>query len=186
MLYDYIVTLKNPGGRYIDRFSLLLLIASVILFVREQYLSPNIRISYLFGSIAVAVIVAWNLYQQQKNRTVVFYNSALFIAAIAWVTMPFLSWLFIPFSLLALFERLAKKPLEIGFSSTEVAINTLFKKKYSWSQFNNIVLKDDLLTLDFRNNRLFQRETIDDDSDAGEDEFNAFCREQLRNSSLQP
>jgi len=182
MVYQYVVTLKNSSRKYVDRFSLLLLFASVILFLREQWLSPNIKISYLFGAVAITGIIAWNLYQQKKKFLVVYYNSALFIAAIAWVTMPYLSWLFLPFALLGLFERQAKMPLEVGFTDNEIAINTLIRKRYRWIDFNNIILKDDLLTLDFKNNRLLQRETIDEEGDAEEDEFNVYCRERLRAS----
>jgi hypothetical protein len=36
------------------------------------------------------------------------------------------------------------------------------------------------LTLDFKNNTIFQKEVLDDDEpDADEDEFNKYCREQL-------
>ena len=47
--------------------------------------------------------------------------------------------------------------------------------------FNNVVLKDGLLTLDFKSNRLMQREVADDDDedDADEEEFNAYCRSRL-------
>jgi hypothetical protein len=179
MVYQYVVTLKNNSRRYIDRFSLLLLLISTILFLREQWFSPNIKIPYLFGSIAITGIIAWNLYQQKKNTVTVYYNSALFIAAIAWVTMPYLSWLFLPLALMGLFERQAKMPLEVGFTDKEIAINTLIRKRYQWSDFNNIILKDDLLTLDFKSNRLLQRETVDEEGDAEEDEFNVYCREQL-------
>jgi hypothetical protein len=59
----------------------------------------------------------------------------------------------------------------------------LFKRKFRWSEFNNIILKDGLLTLDFKSNRLLQKEVLDDDDpDADEDEFNAYCREKLANS----
>ena len=180
MVYQYVVTLKNTSSRYINTFSLLLLTISVLLFAREQYFSPNIKIPFLFGSIGIAAIATWNSYQQRKTGKIVYYNGALFIAAIAWVTMPYLNWLFIPFALMGLFERQAKLPLEVGFTNTEIAINTLIRRKYKWSDFNNIILKDDLLTLDFTNNRLLQRETIDEEGDAEEDEFNVYCREQLR------
>jgi hypothetical protein len=103
----------------------------------------------------------------------------LFIAAIAWVTMPYLSWLFLPFALMGLFEKQAKFPLEVGFSDTRIIINTLIRRKYNWSDFNNIILKDDLLTMDFKTNRLLQRETIDEEGDAEEDEFNDYCSQQL-------
>jgi len=179
MVYQYVVTLKNTSQKYIDRFSLLLLLVSVVFFLREQYHSPNIKIPFLFGSIAIAAVIGWNFYQQKNKAINVYYNGALFLAAIGWVTMPYLSWLFIPFALLGLFERQAKRPLELGFTDSEIAINSLIRRRYKWADFNNIVLKDDLLTLDFKNNRLLQRETIDEEGDAGEDEFNEYCREKL-------
>lgn len=180
MVYQYVVTLKNTSRRFVDTFSLLLLTISVLLFAREQYFSANIKIPYLFGSISIIAIAARNRYQQKKMGKPVYYNSALFIAAIGWVTMPYLNWLFLPFALMGLFERQSKLPLDIGFSDTQIVINTLIRRKYQWTDFNNIILKDDLLTLDFKNNRLLQRETIEEEGDAEEDEFNVYCREQLR------
>lgn len=181
MVYQYVVTLQNTSRKYIDNFSLLLLFVSAVFFLREQYLSPNIKIPYLFGSMAIVAIVGRNIYQLKKNKQPVYYGSALFIAAIGWVTMPYLNWLFIPFALMGLFERQAKLPLEVGFTDTEIAINTLIRRRYKWSDFNNIILKDDLLTLDFKSNRLLQRDTIDEEGDADEDEFNNYCRAQLKN-----
>ncbi len=179
MIYQYVVTLKNNSRKYIDTISLLILFTSVMLFLREQFRSDNIKIAYLFGALAIIIISIRNVYHQKKMQVPVFYSSALFIAAIAWVTMPYLSWLFIPFALMGLFERQAKFPLEIGFSDNHVTINTLIRRKFKWSDFNNVVLKDDLLTLDFKTNRLLQRETIDEEGDAEEDEFNQYCNEQL-------
>lgn len=183
MVYHYVVTLKNTSDKYINRFSLLLLVISALLFLREQYYSSNVKIAYLFGGLGVAAIVCRNIYLQKKSSRPVYYNSALFIAAIAWVTMPYLSWLFIPFALMGLFERQAKMPLEVGFTDKEIAINTLIRRRYAWSDFNNIILKDDLLTLDFKNNRLLQRPTIDEEGDAGEEEFNVYCQQQLQAAS---
>jgi hypothetical protein len=58
-------------------------------------------------------------------------------------------------------------------------MNSFPRKTYDWSDFTNIVLLDNLLTLDFADNRLFQRETIDEEGDAEEDEFNEYCRQRL-------
>jgi len=183
MVYPFVVTLKNTSRKYIDTFSLLLLGISVLLFLREQYFSDNIKISYLFGGIAIAIIAGWNFYRHKKTGATVFYSSAQFIAAIGWVTMPYLPWLFIPFALMGLFERQAKMPLEVGFSAACITINTLIRRRYQWSELNNVVLKDDVLTLDFKNNRLLQRETIEEEGEADEDEFNQFCRQQLAASA---
>jgi hypothetical protein len=80
---------------------------------------------------------------------------------------------------MGLFEKQAKFPLEVGFSDNRIIINTLIRRKYNWGDFNNIVLKDDLLTMDFKSNHLLQRETIDEEGDAEEDEFNNYCSQQL-------
>jgi len=183
MIYQYVVYLQNTQRKYIDRFSISLLIISVVLFLREQYESPNIKISYLFGAIAIIVLLIYNVYGFYKHKRPAYYGPALFIAAIGWVTMPFLAWLFIPFALMGLFEKQAKAPLEIGFTDQQVVINTLFRRKYQWIDFNNVLLKDDLLTLDFKNNQLLQRETIDEEGDAEEDEFNQYCEIQLKKAS---
>lgn len=184
MVYQYVVTLKNTRRRQIDTFSLLLLFISVLLFLREQLHSPNIKIIYLFGSMAIVAISGWNLYHTKKTGQTVYYSNALFIAAIGWITMDYLSWLFIPFVVMALMERTAKKPLEIGFAGNEIVINTLIRRRYKWTDFNNIILKDDLLTLDFKNNRLLQRETVDEEGDADEHEFNLYCQEQMNRLSV--
>ena len=93
--------------------------------------------------------------------------------------MPYFEWLFFVFVALALLEYQARHPLEIGFSSRQVVFNTLFKKKFSWSELSNVLLRDGLLTIDFDNNRLFQREIDEGESEASEEEFNAWCLRQL-------
>jgi len=47
-----------------------------------------------------------------------------------------------------------------------------------WNELSNVIKRDDLLTLDFKNNKLMQVQILDADG-VSEDEFNQFCREQL-------
>ena len=47
-----------------------------------------------------------------------------------------------------------------------------------WNQFTNVIKRDDLLTLDFKNNKLMQVQVINDEG-IPEDEFNRFCNRQL-------
>jgi hypothetical protein len=179
MVYQYVVTLKNQNNRYIDMLGLLLSIFSVVCFTWELIHSGNVSVAYLIGSIAVLGFIAWNLVQASKKRKV-YYSRALLIAALVWMKMPYFQWLVFVFIILALLEYQAKYAIEIGFSDNEIVFNSLFKKRYHWKQFSNIVLKDGLLTLDFSNNRILQREVEDDDEDdADEDEFNDYCRKQL-------
>jgi drug/metabolite transporter superfamily protein YnfA len=184
MIYNYVVTLKNQQTRYLDIIGFLLSFISIICFIEEMVKSQEVGIAYLFGSIFIIGVLAWNVYQSRKNHRKVYYSRALLIAALVWMKMPYFQWLSFAFIILALLEYQAKYAVEIGFSEKEIVMNTLFKKKYNWMHFTNIILKDGLLTMDFASNRILQREVEDDeDDDAEEEEFNDFCRECISRNS---
>jgi hypothetical protein len=185
MVYQYVVTLQNNSRRLIDRFSILLCLASVVLFLLEYITDKEKRLVHLIGILLIIFLSGINLYKSRKinryNQTgqAVNYNYILFITALVWATMPYFPWLSGMFLILGLVERQAKKNLEIGFADDRIVFNSFPRKQYDWKDFSNIVLRDNLLTLDFRNNKLFQRETIDEEGDAGEEEFNNYCEERI-------
>jgi hypothetical protein len=47
-----------------------------------------------------------------------------------------------------------------------------------WNELTNVIKRDDLLTLDFKNNRLLQVQILNAE-DISENEFNQFCLQQL-------
>jgi hypothetical protein len=180
MHYDYVVLLKRENAGKTDLVSVLLLIFSIISFCYVQVrsgISGFLTISAIILTLGLLV----NLYSYRKKKEMQFRNW-LFAAALFWLGMPYFQWLFLAFVLFALLEAQAKYPLEIGFYSGGIVLNSLFKKKFPWASFQSVVLKDGLLTLDFRDNKLIQKEVLDDDEpDAPEDEFNEYCRSKLVN-----
>lgn len=52
------------------------------------------------------------------------------------------------------------------------------ERMVEWRELANLVKKYDLLTIDFKNNKLLQVQITDAD-EIGEEEFNQFCRQQL-------
>ena len=51
----------------------------------------------------------------------------------------------------------------------------------TWSEIANVLLKDGLLTVDFMNNKLFQKLVDDGENEASEEEFNEWCSGHLVN-----
>lgn len=180
-VYQYVIVIRNRHSRVINIFAFVLCTLSLLLFLKEQLASPGLIIPYVAGIIFIAGLLAWNIYRLRKGVPI-YFSKAMLIAAIVWTRMPYWQWLVFVFVALALLEHQAKHALEIGFSSGEIVFNTLFKKRYQWSALNNVVLKDGLLTVDFKNNRLFQREIDEGEQEASEEEFNLWCREQLLRS----
>ena len=72
---------------------------------------------------------------------------------------------------------LNKQPV-VHLSSAGITIHKLFASPaYQWHQFSNVVLKDNLLTLDFKNNKLLQVAVDEGKSPVDEKAFNEFCRQ---------
>jgi hypothetical protein len=178
MHYDYVVILKRENAHKTDLVSLLLLIFSLLAFSFVQ-IRTGLNYFLCFGILIIIFGLLINLRSAGKKKEMQF-RYWLFATGICWLGMPHLQWLIVPFFILALLETQAKYPLEIGFYSEGVVLNSLFNKKFPWSSLQSVILKDGLLTLDFTNNKLIQKEVLDDDDpDAPEDEFNDYCRSKL-------
>ncbi len=75
-----------------------------------------------------------------------------------------------------------RKPY-IAFNDDRVKVHMVWVKNFSWGEFNNIRMKEGVLSLDFRNNKLFQEVISEKDNpDLSEDQFNSFCRMKLDNA----
>lgn len=199
MRFQYVVILKKDSERFTDALSVLLLLFSVIGFSisgLHDLHTTHFSGASGTGSATLAPTSAWlalgaalillagltvNLALRRRGATKIRYRYWLFIAAVGWVGLTSIPWIGAFFFGLAFLEYQTKRPLEIGFHHDRVVINSLIKRRFDWTAFNNIILRDGLLTLDFKNNRLMQKEVADDEEedDADEEEFNTFCRDQL-------
>jgi hypothetical protein len=181
MKYAYIVTLRKSSQKPIDFFSMVLCLSSAVIFfliARTTYGNP-----YFFYPIAALIFagMVYNAAASRRGTKPLAYRFLLMLAAFGWLMMPVAPWIGLIFGILAFLEHQSKRPLEIGFDRDRVVINTLLQQRLDWSVFNNVILKDGLLTLDFKNNRLFQKEVAEEEEedDVDEEEFNAYCRDQL-------
>lgn len=91
-----------------------------------------------------------------------------------------ISLIIIAYSLLLVLGKLALQKTSFRFSSVHIEKRNFPTKKYTWDQLSNVVLKDNILTLDFKDNKLLQGEI--ETTSINEDAFNTFAKEQLVNS----
>ena len=79
----------------------------------------------------------------------------------------------------ALEKFIAKEPkYEIDLNGIKIT-KLLSEKLYSWADIQNLVLKDGLLTIDFKNNHILQT-PITSKHRVDEKAFNQFCHQQLK------
>ncbi|MGQ0738707.1 MAG: hypothetical protein ACT4OJ_06570 [Bacteroidota bacterium] len=75
--------------------------------------------------------------------------------------------------------RVSDRELKIIILQESIFYPSFPVKKISWTSLNNCLLKDGLLTIDFRNNKIIQQAIDESKTSVNEKEFNEFCRQQL-------
>jgi hypothetical protein len=99
---------------------------------------------------------------------------------IFWITQPV--YLAIPLLLLIIgfSENVRSRKTSINFDDESIAYKqVLFSKVWKWQELENVVLKDGLLTLDFKNNHLLQVEPVAANGLGDVPGFNNFCQSRL-------
>ena len=179
MVYDYVITLKRPDYKLVDQVSQLLYVFAIVVFSYFFYLYQRAGIAYII--IIIALIAVWIFTLRRKKKTgSAFFRWGSGIASIGWLIDPQQNiWMFLLYVLAAVLERQVKFPQEIGFSKDEVVFNSFPKKIVDWAELNNVVIKDGLITVDFKNNKLVQKEIDEHVSVAIELEFNDYCKSRL-------
>lgn len=182
--YPYIITLKRKSYFWPDTIARLMMALALVVFLIEMYLYFPSTLSYvLIGSL---VIAAWVVYFQHIvfRHVVLTYKYALFTLGFAWLFLPQYAWVGVFYIAAALLEKQVKFPEEIGFDETGITFNTFPKKEVKWSDIEHIVIKDGLLTIQYKNNSTFFQRPVDEAvSHILENEFNDYCWQKLGSSN---
>jgi hypothetical protein len=84
----------------------------------------------------------------------------------------------IPFIFVILFTVTIRK-LSVIIATDKIVYPSFPKKNISWVELSNIILKDGLLTINFKNDKFIQQFIDDTKTLVNEQEFNDFCSQQL-------
>ena len=169
----YIFNIKDDGVKLdvVITRSMLAIAAIAALFynsVENYYLNIISAVVLFMGALFIHFLID----RLRLSKFILFASAAILF---------FISTRSITFSLILLsygylIKFFNKKP-SIQVSEAGITISKLFSdKKYLWDEFSNLIFKDSLLTLDFKNNKLIQLKIEENESTVNENEFNHFCR----------
>ena len=164
MLYDFINTKREQNRDVI--FSVAYLIAAIFLVIAAIF-SKQLKVDFqkhlsllLFECLLIS------------GGIVYYWAKALLFITIA---HAFLAGAILLFWIYLVQKRNGEK---IVVSFQQIILPGFFSIRIiEWKELSNVVKKDDLLTLDFKNNKLLQVEVLK--ADGSEEEFNRFCQQQL-------
>lgn len=182
--YDYLVTLRRNIDKKVNTVSVILLVISICIFL---YTGARLMGTAFHKNAVICYLIAgfcglWIVLKQLDKIT--YYRLAFLVSGTALFFPPFqLTWLGILFLLIGLLEKQAKFPQEVGFDREGITTNAIPNRFYTWQEVTNVVLKGGILTIDFRSNKLYQKEVSTKVSRALEEEFNGFCQSQIEKAA---
>ena len=97
---------------------------------------------------------------------------------LAWILADYWVVGLLNFLFMILHMAALQKPI-VSVNESQVIYPSFPKKKIDWHELSNLMIKDGLLTIDFKNNRIIQQQIADISSTIDEKEFNDFCHQQL-------
>ena len=169
------IEIKNKKIKSYQTITLLIVILNSLFFT-FLIVDINQRKSALISLGFILSYAVYRVYVCNKNRQSFFFDEWIFfLLMILWANDNFL--IAVTNLVLFLLYTVSIQKIIYSFDSSHIKQKNFPWKKYHWNELSNVIIKDNLLTMDFKNNKLMQGEiTTDEVNDA---EFNAFVRKHL-------
>jgi len=176
--------LKNDKVRSYKRIVYLVTGISVIFFLFYSFYANQgyQRIVWALVALLVTAVCFLELKTRKDNKTNSFNISVTYILLTGcWMFINI--WMAVAHVILIIADSIARRSLRVLINTNGITYPSFPKKNIGWDQLENVVLKDGLLTIDFKNNHLLQAEIISSDRDIEETVFNIFCKKQLKGTN---
>jgi hypothetical protein len=175
--------LPNEKKKLYDRFALLLFLlnmAGIILKMFYASQKEGNTVSLYLSAGALLLLTCPNLlvYKNKVRRYLKIFAGAAIALSLYWFWLgPW--WAGLLVLILTFFYTVAQRELKIEVAALQISYPSFPKKIIQWNELNNLVLKDGLLTIDFKNDKIIQHYPEAKMNPVNEQEFNEFCRQQL-------
>ncbi len=175
------IEIKNEKIKSYRMITMLIVILNSLFFIFLLF-DISQRKNALISLAFIVVFTGYRFFISKKNSKSFFFDEWIFfLLMILWVDTCIIA---IINMLLFLLYTITLQKFRYNFDSSIIEQKNFPWKKYKWNQLRNVILKDDMLTLDFRNNKLMQAEIVN--AGINESEFNAFAKKQLSLSTFEP
>lgn len=179
----YVFVLKNEKSGTYRIISQLIVFLNLLGFCflvvkRDEPITTNFWIPLSIFVTAAYTFFAVIERVSKKPMPDFWHRYVFFWCATAWLKEGFW-YISVALLLFVLLDYLAHRKLVAEVSEKKIKLPAMTERQIEWHDLNNVILKDDLLTVDFKNNKLFQHLILNSDWDINEKEFNDFCRAQL-------
>ena len=173
--HSYQIVLKNYKIKSYRFIALLVVFSNLAVFLFLLFSDK-----YFYDAAAslflIAVYCLYRFYIAKKNKSGFYMDVvSFFILAGCWVALHNYAIVAVC-ALMGMLYHFSLQKLLFVFNNASVKKMNFPSSEYQWSGFSNVMLRDNILTLDFNNNKLIQCEI---ENDINEVEFNEFAQQQI-------
>lgn len=177
----YEIALKNEKEKTYTAVSWFIIGLNFLSFIYQVIVSLSTKPGYAFFAAAtIAALFIFGQIMKARKRKEVDTSIYFGVIIISWVILGFY-WAALINIVLLFFNIITKRKLIVCVYENDIVYPSVPKKSIKWQDLNNLLLKDGLLTIDLKNNKLMQQEIDPLGGKIDEKEFNTFCRQQLLN-----
>ena len=167
----------------VKQYTLLALLTIALNIVGLSYLAvTRSEIRYWCIAVILLILVLFAIQQiaKKKHREFSAQAGSILLIIASYIGFNFW-WPALIMAILAVLYIISIRQFIVSVNANNIIYPSFPKKIIQWNELNNVIMKDGLLTLDFKNNKLIQVLVRRDQThhDLEEKDFNDFCRKQL-------
>ncbi len=175
---NYTFILPNEKAATYKVVTFIIAIINLLAFTLMKIKSENTEVNMILIPMGFSIMLFPFIYYFifKKNKNIRSFNVSFIMCGIVWffLGMVLPGMLLIVFSI---FGFLTNKDFKIEILKDEIVYPSFPKKHYLWNEVEQIVLKDNILSIDLKNNKLMQFTlTEKDNKDIDQHAFNDFCK----------
>lgn len=180
-MQEFVLILKHDKIVSYRRSILAIIGLNLIYFVAQAIITNE---TMAVNRCLFLVIISFSLfiteYLLSKKKKKIFSAAIVVCALIIYIYLKIhFWWAAAAMTLILLLYLFAIQVPIVHISADGIKLNIWVKRFLKWEQLNNLVLKDGLVTIDLKNNKLIQQYLDENSMPVNEKEFNDFCKKQL-------
>jgi hypothetical protein len=177
--YPFVLILANKERKAAHLASLFLI--GITLLVAIVYTATHLSLQRIPLIVIILFLLLYTYFKLTRKSVNGFPQLMwpIAIAGLAWFLIPKGFFIAIVYLIAAVFEKQSQIPIEIGLDSSGITFNHFPQKFYPWDQIQQLIIKDGLVTIDYKNNRIFQKELENTTTKEEETEVNQYCQQFL-------
>lgn len=161
--------------------AMFIVLSNIALFILTAFYSEEkfIRNAAIAGASLSGLALGISFFSKKARENGRLRYLPLTAAVVTWAIIGNW-WAVVLCASLTFLYAASQRQLQLGIDKEGIIYPSLPQRSIRWNELNNLVLKDGLLTIDFKNDKLLQTEIIESSARLNEQEFNDFCKAQLK------